>query len=236
MERVLRLLDKGRLTLEGLMPHASNYTFLVTVKDASLQCLAIYKPQKGERPLWDFPPGTLCLREHAAFLVSMALGWSFVPPTVLRKGPHGLGAVQLFVDAVPGSNFFTLRAAHAAVFRRLAAFDFVVNNTDRKGGHCLLGKDGRIWVIDHGITFHADFKLRTVIWDWAAEPLPPDIVTALRGLEQRLRASDPLAGTLSRLLSQPEMDALRQRLAVLLESGKFPEPLAGMPNVPWPIV
>ncbi len=236
LERVLRLLDKGRLTLEGLMPHASNYTFLATVNDASLQCRAIYKPQKGERPLWDFPQGTLCLREYAAFLVSTALGWNFVPPTVLRKGPHGLGAIQLFIDAVPDANFFTLRDAHAPLFQRLAAFDFVVNNADRKAGHCLLGKDGRVWAIDHGITFHADFKLRTVIWDWAGEPLPADIVADLQGLERRLASPDPLTVTLSRFLAQGEMDALRQRLAVLLETGRFPEPVPGTPNVPWPIV
>jgi len=236
LERILDLLRRGRMTVEGLMPNASNYTFLTTIRQPDLQCLAIYKPQKGERPLWDFPRGTLCLREYATFVLSMALDWIFVPPTVLRRGPHGIGAVQLFIDFVPGSSFFTLREEHAHVFQRLCAFDYVVNNTDRKGGHCLLSKDGRIWAIDHGITFHAEFKLRTVIWDWAGEPLPDDIIADLEHLQQRLGQPGDLVTTLSRLLMPNEMNALRQRLATLLERKTFPEPDPNLPNIPWPLL
>ena len=236
IDGILELLRKGRIKLEGLMPNSSNYTFLVTVKRRDLQCLAIYKPQKGERPLWDFPRGTLCLREYATFVVAMALGWVFVPPTVLRRGPHGIGALQLFVDALPDHNFFTLREQYAHVFQRMCAFDYVVNNADRKGGHCLLGSDDRIWGIDHGIALSAEFKLRTVIWDWAGEPLPSDIVADLSSLQQQLSSDSNVTTVLSKLLQPDEMDALRQRLDALLRSSTFPEPDPDLPNIPWPLI
>lgn len=236
IERVLDLLRKGRIKLEGLMPKSSNYTFLATVSRPDLQCLAIYKPQRGERPLWDFPRGTLYQREYAAFVVAMALQWVFVPPTVLRRGPHGIGALQLFIDSVPDGNFFSLREHIPHVFKRLCAFDYVVNNADRKGGHCLLGKDGRMWAIDHGITFHADFKLRTVIWDWSGEPLPEDILTDLRVLEDKLAEGSELSQTLGNLLLANEMAALRQRLHTLIETAAFPLPDPELPNIPWPLL
>ena len=207
IERILDLLRNGRMKLEGLLPNSSNYTFLATIKQKDVQCLAVYKPQRGERPLWDFPHGTLCLREYATFLLAMALGWIFVPPTVLRRGPHGIGAVQLFVDTDPEANFFTLREQHAHTFQRLCAFDYVVNNADRKGGHCLAGQDGRIWAIDHGITFNTEFKLRTVIWDWAGEQMPKDIVQDLDYLRTRLVDGSNLVIALKRLLQNDEMDA-----------------------------
>lgn len=236
MERVLRLLAGGKMALEGLLPHSSNYTFLATLKDDSLECLAVYKPQQGERPLWDFPRGTLCLREYATYLAAVAIGWIMVPPTVLRQGPHGLGAVQLYVDAQDNCNYFSLRDSHVPTFQRLAVFDYIVNNTDRKGGHCLLGSDGRIWAIDHGITFHQDFKLRTVIWDWAGEPLPADIVTELEAFRPLLAPRAELSKSLSQLLSAAEMRALRRRLDTLLATGAFPEPDENLPNVPWPMM
>ena len=236
IERVLELLRKGRIKLEGLLPYSSNYTFLATIRQADLQCLAVYKPQRGERPLWDFRRGTLCLREYATFLVSASLGWIFVPPTVLRRGPHGIGAVQLFVDTVPDGNFFTLREQNTHTFQRLCAFDYVINNADRKGGHCLLSQDGHIWAIDHGITFHAEFKLRTVIWDWTGEPLPEDIVADLKRLRTTLAADNELTASLGRLLQDDEIAALRQRLDTLLDMGVFPEPSPALPNVPWPLL
>lgn len=236
IERILVLLRKGSLKLEGLMPNSSNYTFLATVSQPDLQCLAIYKPQRGERPLWDFPRGTLYRREYAAFVVALAIGWVFVPPTVLRRGPHGIGAVQLYVDSVPEGNFFSLREHMPHVMQRLCAFDYIVNNADRKGGHCLLGKDGRMWAIDHGITFHADFKLRTVIWDWAGEPLPADIVADLRTLQDKLAEGSALSGKLDKLLLASEMEALRLRLRTLIATATFPEPDPALPNVPWPLL
>lgn len=236
LERVLTLLRRGRMKVEGLLPHSSNYTFLVTLRQPDMRCLGVYKPQKGERPLWDFPRGTLCLREYAAYHVSMAMGWLMVPPTVLRRGPHGLGAVQLYVDSVDGGNFFSLREHYAPLFKRLCAFDYVVNNADRKGGHCLLGKDERVWAIDHGIAFHSEFKLRTVIWDWAGEPLPDDVRAGLLHLQQKLADDRDLSAALRKALRDDEMTALRERLAALLESNVFPEPTAGLPNIPWPLI
>ena len=236
IEQILELLHKGKLKLEGLMPDSSNYTFLATVKQPDLECLAIYKPKRGERPLWDFPRGTLYQREYAAFLVAMSLKWVFVPPTVLRRGPHGIGAVQLYIDSVPDSNFFTVRDEYAHVCQRLCAFDYVVNNADRKGGHCLLGKDGRLWAIDHGITFNAEFKLRTVIWDWTGQPLPDDILADLCTLQKRLAGPSAVTTGLRKLLLPDEMDALRQRVDALEQSGVFPEPDPNLPNVPWPLV
>lgn len=236
IDRILARLRRGRMKVVGEMPNSSNYTFAVTVKQPDLECLAIYKPQRGERPLWDFRRGTLCLREYATFLVAMSLGWIIVPPTVLRRGPHGLGAVQLFVDALPDANFFTLREEHASDFQHMCVFDYVVNNADRKGGHCLLASDGRIWGIDHGITFNAEFKLRTVIWDWAGESLPPDIIADLGSLQATLERPGELTSTLDHLLDTDEMRALRERVDTLLAARRFPEPLPNFPNIPWPLL
>ena len=162
------------------MPWSSNATFLVNLADGDDEMLAIYKPQRGERPLWDFPRGTLCHREVAAFEVSEALGWDIVPDTVLRDGPAGIGMMQRFVEHDPEEHYFTLLEEHADAFRRMAAFDVVINNTDRKGGHCLRAlDDGRIFGIDHGVSFHAQWKLRTVIWEFGGESIPPDVCSDL---------------------------------------------------------
>lgn len=222
------------MEVEALVPWSSNYTFLVTIRNSAHTCLAIYKPSRGERPLWDFPTGSLAKREYAAYLVSAALGWPNIPPTVLRDGPQGLGAVQLFVDAVDGEHFFTLREAHRDEMQRIAAFDAIVNNTDRKSGHVLLGTDGRIWCIDHGVTFHEHPKLRTVIWDFMQEPIPAAILSDLRALRARLAPCESLARSLAALLSRREMDALRQRVEELIARGTFPEPAEDWPHVPWP--
>jgi hypothetical protein len=237
VERILTLLAHGEMELHGLLPGSSNYTFLVTIHNDTLQGLAVYKPQRGERPLWDFPQGSLCLREYAAYLVSAALGWGFVPPTVLREGPYGVGVVQLYVDVDPEANYFTLRQHYSHDCQRLAAFDALINNTDRKAGHCLLGSDGRIWSIDHGVTFHAQPKLRTVIWDFRGQPIPTDILADLRAFQQRLaQPKDHLVVVLGRLLSAQEMRALRNRLKTLLAQGTFPQPPDDWPSVPWPPV
>ena len=219
----------------GLLPWSSNYTFLTTVRDASLQCLAVYKPQRGERPLWDFPQGTLCLREVAAYLVSQTLGWAFIPPTVLRDGPHGIGSVQLFIDAEPEAHYFTFRDEHVPELQRIALFDCLTNNADRKGGHCLKGKDGSIWAVDNALTFHTDRKLRTVIWDFVGQPIPEDLLQDLVAFGDRLAQSDPLVETLGRLLAAEEVEALKQRLDALLKKATFPDPGPGR-HVPWPAI
>ncbi len=218
----------------GLMPWSSNYTFLVTIRRAGEEVLAIYKPCRGERPLWDFPDGTLALREVAAFHVSRALGWDFIPPTVFREGLHGRGAVQLFIETDPEAHYFTLRDQHQAVFQRVAAFDYVVNNADRKAGHCLLGNDGHIWTIDHGLTFHSDYKLRTVIWDFAGQAIPGDIQEDLCRLQETLRQpTSPLQTELTGLLTGHEIKVFRRRLDQLIAGGRFPLPVGGR-NVPYP--
>ncbi len=231
--RVLSLLVEGEMETHGLLPWSSNYCFLVTISDASLQCLAVYKPCGGERPLWDFPQGTLCLREYAAYLVSEALGWSFVPPTVLGEGPYGIGSVQLFIDAEPEAHYFTFRDEHVSELKRIAVFDCLVNNADRKSGHCLRGKDGRIWAVDHGVTFHTDPKLRTVIWDFHGQPIPEDILQDLSAFRDHLSRRGPLLEILSKLLAAEEIAALRRRLEALLRTAIFPEPGSGR-STPWP--
>lgn len=235
--RVLETLVNGELAVETSMPYSSNYTLLCTVEHGDLQLLAIYKPRRGERPLWDFPRGTLYRREMAAYLLSEALGFGFVPPTVVRDGPYGVGSVQLFINSDEESHLFTMlkEGGYDNVIRRLCAFDSLINNADRKSGHCLKGTDGRLWAIDHGICFHYEHKLRTVLWDFAGERLPPDVHRALCGLRASLDAEPALADTLDELLDKAEVRALRRRLERLIDSGVYPSPGPG-PNVPWPPV
>lgn len=231
----LALLASGELRLRGLIPWASNYTFLAEVVDGDRCALAVYKPREGETPLWDFPDGTLCLREVAAYEVSEALGWSLVPPTVLRGGPHGVGSVQLFIDAEPDQHYLTLGPPHAETFRKVAAFDVLVNNADRKSGHCLLERvSGRIWAVDHGVTFHAHPKLRTVIWDFAGERVPRGVLTDLRRFLAVLEAGERTE-RLRSLLAEEEIEALRRRTRALLEAGVYPDP-GPRRHLPWPPV
>jgi hypothetical protein len=234
-ERVLALLQHGSLELEGIMHESSNYTFLVRLADGEMEGLGIYKPRRGERPLWDFPRGTLCQREAAAFLVSEALGWHLVPPTVLRDAePHGFGSVQLFINADMRAHYFSLQGSHDDTFRHIAAFDVLVNNADRKGGHILLSQEGRIWAIDHGIAFHAEPKLRTVIWEYAGEPLDDAMIDAIKTLATRLDDTDDvLTTTLHQLLDPQEVMALRRRTERLLRRPQFPHPGNGR-SMPWP--
>lgn len=235
LERLLDLLAHGEMELQGLLPRSSNYTFLAVVRDPEMQCLAVYKPSRGERPLWDFPQGTLCLREYAAYLVSAILGWPIVPPTVLRAGPYDLGSVQLYVDADPQANYFTLRDEHAEEFKSMALFDCLVNNADRKGGHCLKDSAGHIWGIDNALTFHSAPKLRTVIWDFAGEEIPPGLLGALRSFRRHLSPASPVLEALSALLAEEEVRALKRRLARLLKGAVFPQP-EHWPEVPWPLI
>jgi hypothetical protein len=231
--RARAVLREGRVDVLGRMPWSSNATFLVNVTDGDDELLAIYKPQRGERPLWDFPRGSLCHREVAAFEVSSALGWDLVPDTVLRDGPAGIGMVQRFVEHDPDEHYFTLYEQHGAVFRRMAAFDVVINNTDRKGGHCLRALDGgRIFGIDHGVSFHMQWKLRTVIWDFAREVIPHDVCDDLR----RLLADRALHDQLALMLDRFEVDALRARTEHLLATGEFPAPDADYHSYPWPTI
>ncbi|NWG19646.1 MAG: SCO1664 family protein [Chloroflexi bacterium] len=234
---VLALLASGHMEIQGMMPWSSNYTLLVTVREGDVQGLAVYKPRRGERPLWDFPRGTLCQREFAAFLLSDALGWSLVPPTVLRDGPYGMGSVQLYVDCDQEAHLFTMQkeGGYDDQLARLAAFDVLSNNADRKSGHCLKGVDGRLWAIDHGICFHAEPKLRTVLWDYAGEAICDDIMADLRTLRDDVRAGGRFIRALEGLLAPDEVRAFRRRLDRLIDSGCYPDPGSGR-NIPWPPV
>jgi uncharacterized repeat protein (TIGR03843 family) len=234
---VLTLLAQGDLEVQGMLPWSSNYTLLTSVRSNGTQGLAVYKPRRGERPLWDFPRGTLCQREVAAYLLSEALGWSLVPPTVLRDGPYGVGSVQLFIDADHEAHLFTMQkeGRYDEAIERLAVFDVVANNADRKSGHCLKGNDGRLWAIDHGICFHTEPKLRTVLWDFAGQPISEKILEDLRALRQHIQSGDELFEMIDSLIAPDESQALRRRLDRLIARGKHPEPGRGY-NVPWPPV
>jgi len=196
----------------------------------------VYKPQRGERPLWDFPDGTLCYREVAAYHVSMALGWDVVPPTVLREGPRGVGSVQHYIEHNPDINYFALDESHAEQLRKIAAFDYITNNADRKGGHCLLDANDHVWGIDHGICFHPAPKLRTVIWDFAGQAVPQDLLNDLQRMASDLDdAKSVLRQALDKLLADVEVQALQARLRRLVHRREYPRPGPG-PNYPWPPV
>jgi len=232
--RLPNALVSGELELLGLLPNSSNYTFLARATAGDDQILAVYKPRRGEIPLWDFPEGTLCRREVAAYVVARELGWPNIPPTVLRDGPEGLGSTQLFVEFDPSQHYFTLKGTRGDEFRRVALFDMVVNNADRKGGHCLLAPDGTIWVVDHGVCFNEEPKLRTVIWEHVGEPIPPDLLDDVERFRDRSRTGD-LRAELDELLSADELLALDERIGAVLTAGVFPEPGPGRPY-PWPPV
>lgn len=230
----LRLLERGDLEPLGLLPRASNHTYLARAVDGDEQALVVYKPQVGETPLWDFPEGTLCRREVAASVLAGALGWPRVPPTVLRDGPLGPGSVQLFVELDPREHYFTMRDERPDELQRIALFDVVANNADRKSGHCLLSTEGEVFAVDHGVCFHEEPKLRTVIWDFAGDPIPPEPLADLEALRPRLVAG-PVRAALDGLLLPSEVRAVERRLARLIELGRFPLPGPGRPY-PWPIV
>ncbi len=229
-----QILAEGALDVHGRVPWSSNATFLASARDRHDEALVVYKPNRGERPLWDFPPGTLATREAAAFAISETLGWQLVPPTVVRDGPLGAGMVQAYVEHDPDDHYFTLLGDHADRFRAFAAFDAVVNNADRKAGHCLRDPEGHVWGIDHGLTFHEDWKLRTVIWDFAGEAVPEALLDDVCRLEIELARR--LGETLEGLLSPREVAAVRDRCRALLRTRRFPEPDAGPHSVPWPLV
>jgi uncharacterized repeat protein (TIGR03843 family) len=231
---VLELLTHGSIEAVGQVVWGSNYTFLVkvTLDDETQQ--AIYKPARGERPLWDFPHGSLVEREVAAYLVSEALGWHFVPPTLLRAQAPA-GSLQLYIEANPELHYFTFDEKLKQRLRPAALFDLLINNADRKAGHILLDEHDRLWLIDHGVCFHEEPKLRTVIWDFVGEPIPDELRADIGSLLEQLQPGMNLHEQLSNLLSTGEIEALRDRTALLLSEATFPEPGPGRPY-PWPLV
>ncbi|MEV6943748.1 SCO1664 family protein [Streptomyces sp. NPDC051172] len=261
-EPLADLLTHGELTVRGRIREASNAALYCTISHEGREAACIYKPVAGERPLWDFPDGNLARREAAAYEVSEATGWGLVPPTVLREGPYGEGMVQLWIEVSPEAELLALvdgeepepgwkaigfaevgegktaLLVHAddERLRRLAVLDAVINNADRKGGHLLPTADGRLYAIDHGVTFNTENKLRTLLWGWAGEPLDPEAVDVLKTLQEALAAQGALATRLAALITEAELDATRARVAVLLETGKHPEPSGEWPAIPWPPV
>jgi hypothetical protein len=230
---------QGELEAVGRMPRASNATLFSLVRTEvagdTREVPVVYKPRRGERPLWDFPQGTLCNREVASFVVAEALGWNCVPPTVLRDGPYGVGSVQLFIDEDPAVDVISWVEDGDDRLQHIAAFDVIANNADRKIGHCLVDAQRRVWGIDNGLTFNVEDKLRTVLWAWAGEPVPPPLLADVTDLAHRLDDPDDVAtATLARLLGGDEMTALAERTQLLAESGTFPEPDPYGPSVPWP--
>ncbi len=241
MAALAERLCNAPLQLRGRLPWSSNATFLVEVEPGppgpgegpgASELLAVYKPEAGERPLWDFPAG-LWRREVAAYELSEHLGWHLVPPTVSRRdGPLGAGSVQLWVEADFEQHYFTLLedpATHAAL-RRMALFDVVANNADRKAGHCLHGPGGRIWGIDHGVCFHAAPKLRTVIWDFAGEAIEPELIEDLTPLSR-----GELPAGLELLLDDEEVRAVVHRARGLCRRRLYPAPTGEFPY-PWPLI
>jgi len=228
----LRLLTDGDIEVVGRLPWSSNHTFLATCVLGEEEAGAVYKPGRGERRLWDFPEA-IYRREVAAYELSRTLGWDLVPETVERDdAPLGPGSLQLFIPADFSQHHFTLveREEHLDRLRAICAFDVVANNADRKSGHCILGEDGRVWAIDNGLCFHTEPKLRTVIWEFAGEPLPAALVEDLA----RVARSPPDA--LGSLLSAREVAAVSRRAEALLEAGRFPVPDPDTHHYPWPLV
>jgi uncharacterized repeat protein (TIGR03843 family) len=226
------LLLDGEIDVEGRMLDASNVTLVGAIRTGTLEAECVYKPVAGERPLWDFPDGTLAGREVSAALVSEATGWRIVPPTVLREGPFGPGMVQLWMDGDASVDLAAFVRRDHPGLRRMAVFDAVVNNADRKGGHIIPMPDGHVHGVDHGICFSVDPKLRTLLWRWAGRPLPEEAVAVLEKLQADLLGD--LGEALHEHLTRREVRRTQQRVAELLRTGRHPEPSGDWPALPWP--
>jgi uncharacterized repeat protein (TIGR03843 family) len=260
---VLDVLTFGEIEIEGRLVDASNVALLAQLELGDIQARVIYKPTNGERPLWDFPKGTLAEREAAAFVLSAVGGWNVVPPTVLREGPLGPGSVQLWVDVgedatdslidvvipadlapgwlpviegrLPDGTAVVVAHADRPELASAAVFDAVINNADRKGSHLVLDSAGSLWGFDHGLSCHTEPKLRTVLWGWVGQALPESELARLADLSGWLSdPASPMARSIKGLLSPAEVDALSQRISALLDTGRFPHPGGHGPAVPWP--
>ncbi|MEP6872202.1 MAG: SCO1664 family protein [Anaerolineaceae bacterium] len=218
--------------------YSSNYVYAARLCSGDNERFAaVYKPLKGESPLWDFPEGALYKKEVAAYELSRLLGWPFVPPTVVRDGPHGVGSVQVFIAHDPEAHFFVQRDVPGLVpqLQRMAVFDVIANNADRKGGHCLLDDEGTIWGIDHGLCFHPQYKLRSVIWDWVDEPIAEEWLGDVKSAGAKLEERSAEARPLLELLTTEEAAAMGRRIKTLLKQRTFPGPGPNR-HYPWPLV
>lgn len=234
---ILLALQKGELDLQGQFMRGSNYTFSgkLTFEGQTMQ--VVYKPTRGEQPLWDFPSGSLAKREVAAYLVSEALGWELVPPTIYRRqAPIGPGSLQFYIEHDPKYHYFNFTPEDRQRLKTTVLFDLIINNADRKGSHVLFDSDGHLWLIDHGVCFHVEDKLRTVIWDFAGEPIPvPLQEDCFRFLEQ-IEPETSFFRQLVEYIRQSEVRAISRRVEELLDSGLFPYPPEDRRVYPWPPV
>jgi len=236
IDQIHHILATGEIEIAGRFMWGSNYTFMAEVKSSDVTIAVVYKPSRGERPLWDFPRASLAEREVAAYLTSQSLGWNLVPPTVLREdGPAGSGSLQLYVDANAEHHYFTFSEDEKQQLRHVALFDVMINNADRKGGHVLMSPDGHIWSIDHGVCFHQEDKLRTVIWDFACEPIPEELLADTRAFQEKISNDHSLQKNYLDLISEVEFQALINRTQRVLEERFYPEPISDRPY-PWPLV
>lgn len=232
MNTSAEILEGGVVKVEGRLVDASNATLFTEIELSGQTVRAIYKPISGERPLWDFQSGTLAFRERAAYLLSEAMGFHLVPLTILRDGPFGEGAFQLWIDIDESVDLALYFREANENLRKVALFDAVINNTDRKIGHLLPAQSGHLYVCDHGVTFHEEDKLRTVLWQWSGQPLNADEIAVLSSLKNTLK--NGLIAELPQLLSAIEIDALIMRIDRLISESTFPEPNPEWPAVPWP--
>jgi hypothetical protein len=234
---IMDVLKSAATEEEALLAAGSNYVYLLKMRHADAgEGYAVYKPQRGEAPLSDFPDGTLYQREYAAYVVSEALGWRLIPPTIVREDlDAGPGALQLFIEHDPAQHYFTLKDDRIDEMKRIAAFDWLTNNADRKGGHCLLALDGRLWCIDQGLTFHADDKLRTVIWEFQGQPVPQPVLQDIAAFSEELQRDGELRATLAALISSRELTRLEERCRLIDKLRIYPSPPAYRPY-PWPMI
>lgn len=235
--QVIEALQQGTVDLQGQFLSGSNYTFLgdLTHKENSFQ--VVYKPVRGEQPLWDFPHGSLARREVAAYLISEALGWDLVPPTIFRKDvPLGPGSLQQYVDHDPNDHYFNFEDKDRQRLRPVVIFDIIINNADRKGGHILRDTSDHLWLIDHGLCFHSEEKLRTVVWDFSGEEIPQELRVCLGELIDQIQEGSKLHTELLQFLRPGEIAALIGRTRRLCEQNRFPAPPASRRSYPWPPV
>ena len=221
-QSTFELLTDGEILSCQLTPTGSNYTFLVQLQIGGRTGMAIYKPRDGESPLWDFPSGTLYKREYASYLLDDILGWNLIPTTVIRDGPYGIGSVQHYVEHDPKQNYYTLGDEIGNQLRTIACFDLVANSTDRKANHMLVGTDGKLWSIDHGLTFHADTKICTVIWDYCGERISKKMLNAVENLSRKLSNPKGKLKELVGLLLPEEVVAFQKRVEWVLSEGVYP--------------
>jgi hypothetical protein len=233
--QALTQLEQAEVLGYQLVPAGSNYTFFALMQPRGSEAfLAVYKPREGETPLWDYPDGTLFKREHASYVTSVELGWPSIPPTVIRGGPHGIGMARLYVPPAD-EGFTTFRTTRFQELMEIALFDLLVNNGDRKAGHCIAGQDVRLWAIDHGLTFNRSTRLRTVLWDYCGEPIPDRLMSDLSSIEANPARQDRIRTMLSADLESADVDAFFARLGKILRSGRYPQ-LNPDRNLPWPLV